>query len=93
MSKVYVGDIGTVITVDCGTTITGATDLALNVRKPDGTEVEWVPAISGTDSLEYTTVSGDFDQAGRYKLQASLTIDGWSGLGEVASFLVYSSYG
>jgi len=92
MGKHYVGDVGTIIMVDCGTTISGATGLILNVKKPDGTTVEWSATIDGTDYLKHTTISTDFDQAGLYYLQASLTISGWAGLGETAEFMVYAVY-
>lgn len=91
-NKHYVGDVGTEITVDCGTTITEATGTKLKVKKPDGTAVEWTATVSGTDDLKYTTISGDFDQDGVYYLQASLTISGWTGLGETANFTIHSPY-
>lgn len=92
MGKHYIGDIGTIITVDCGTTISGATNTKLKVKKPDGTAEEWATTIDGTDNLKHTTVSGDFDQAGVYYLQSSLTISGWTGLGETANFTIYDPY-
>lgn len=91
-NKYYVGDVGTDIIVDCGSTITGATDLKLKVKKPDGSTVEWTAAIDGTDNLKYTTIAGDFNLAGTYFLQSSLTLGGWSGLGEVAQFVVNAHY-
>ena len=36
-TKVYVGDAGTVLTLDCGQDISAATARAILVRKPDGT--------------------------------------------------------
>lgn len=91
-SKYYVGDTGTEILVDCGSTITGATNTKLKVKKPDGTTVEWTATIDGTDYLKYTTLSADFSVAGTYFLQASLTLGGWSGLGETAQFVIYDPY-
>jgi len=90
--KYYVGDIGTDIIVDCGSTITGATNTKLKVRKPDGTEVEWTATIDGTDNLKYATIADDFSVAGTYLLQASLTLSGWAGLGETAHFIIYDPY-
>ena len=92
MGKHYIEDVGTIITVDCGTAISGATNAKLKVKKPDGTSAEWTATISGTDDLKYTTISGDFDQSGVYYLQASLTISGWTGLGETATFTIHSPY-
>lgn len=92
MGKIYVGDIGTVILVDCGTVITGATNTKLKIKKPDGSKVEWTATIDGTQKLKYTVISGDLNVAGAYYLNASLTLSGWSGLGETATFSVYDPY-
>ncbi len=95
-NKVYVGDVGTAIVVDCGYDISEATDTSLKVRLPDGTSVTWAAEIHAIDGetryLRYVTKAGDFQAAGNYRLQASLTLNGWSGLGETASFTVYSAY-
>ena len=86
--KHYVGEIGTDIIVDCGAVITGATETKIKVRKPDETEIEWTANIDGTNFLKYTTKADDFDLAGTYYLQASLTLSGWTGLGETALFVI-----
>jgi len=87
--KHYVGEIGTVIMVDCGTDISTAINTKLKVIKPDKTTtVEWNATIDGTNNLKYTSVAGDFDQAGRYELYASLTYGGWTGLGDEAEFFI-----
>jgi len=91
-NKYYVGDVGTEIFVDCCLNITGATNTKLMIKKPDDTQVEWTATIDGTNHLKYTVVAGDFNIAGTYLLQASLTIGGWSGLGETAQFTVYDPY-
>lgn len=90
--KHYVSEIGTDIVVDCGCTITGASPTKLKVKKPDNTEEEWDASIEGTDSLKHTTEAGDFDQAGKYRLQASLTLGSWIGLGETVTFVIYEAY-
>lgn len=92
MSKLYVDDVGTVILVNCGSAVTGATGISMKVKKPDGTEVSWTATVYGTDYITYTTIAGDLDQSGEYTLQASLTVGGWTGLGESASFTVYEEY-
>jgi len=92
MAKNYVGDIGTVITVDCEEDISAATNTILKVEKPDGTEVEWTASIYDTNYLQYTVVAGDFDQEGVYTVQANLSISGWSGSGDSASFIIHNEY-
>ena len=90
--KPYVGDIGTVIIVNCGSAITGATTKDLKVKKPDGTIVTWTAEIYLINYLRYVIVDGDFNQEGMYYLQASVVVGGWTGLGETVDFRVYDPY-
>lgn len=94
--KMYVGDIGTALVADIGADIEGATDTKLLVRKPDGTEVEWPADIFEIDAekkyLRYLTELGDFDQAGKYYVQAFLEKDGWTGKGETDKFKVFAKF-
>lgn len=95
-TKFYIGDDGTGLIVNLGTDIDGATDTKLKVRKPDRQEVEWPASVVEIDGaknfLKYITQTGDLDQVGTYKLQASLTLGPWSGLGETTSFQVHSTF-
>ena len=91
-NKMYVGDIGTVITLDTNETISSATTTNIEVRKGDGTITTWTGSLSGTDSVTYTTVDGDFSCSGIYKVQAYVVMVGWSGLGETAEFTVYGAF-
>lgn len=94
--KMYVGDIGTALVANIGADIEGATDTKLLVQKPDGTEVEWLADVFEIDGdknyLRYLTEAGDFDQAGRYRVQSKLTKDGWDGKGETAKIKVYAKF-
>jgi hypothetical protein len=90
--KVYVGDVGTEIIVDCGQAITGATGTTLEVEKPDGTEKSWTATIYGTNYLKYTIQTDDLDIAGVYKVQSKLTLGGWTGKGETDKFRVYAAH-
>ena len=90
--KIYVGDIGTVIDVDCNETITGATGQKLIVKKPNGTTVEWTATIQGTDTLRHITIANDLDVAGEYLIQPYLTLSGWTGRGKTARFKVYEKF-
>lgn len=89
---VYKNTVGTVLVVDCGEVITGATDIKLLVMKPDETEVEWNAVIDGETKIRYIVKSGDLDQVGLYKVQASLTLGSWSGRGNTASFRVEDNF-
>ena len=92
-TKPRVGDIGTIITIDMSTTITGATGLNFAVRKPSypdtGGEEDWTPIIDGTTDLIYTVQTGDFDEEGEYEIVPSLTLGAWDGSGDPVSFRVY----
>lgn len=90
--KHYKGEVGTEILVDCGCVITGASDITLKIKKPDGTKVDWDAIIDGTNFLKHTTIASDFSLPGKYYLQASLTISSWAGLGETTTFIIYSSF-
>lgn len=94
--KIYVDDVGTGITVDCGSDLEGATEAALLVRKPDGTDVSWPATIIAIDGvkrfLRYVTHPGDLDQPGSYKVQAHVALPGWSGRGATFKFKVYQHF-
>lgn len=90
--KIYVGDVGTIITVDCGEDISTATVNQLAVQKPDGTVVTWEASVYNTNYLRYTVQTDDLDQAGVYKVQSKITLPSWSGLGETDEFTVYEAY-
>lgn len=89
--KVYIGDVGTVIDVDCGESIVTATGQVLKVRKPNGTEVSWSASIS-TNSLRHTAIVGDLDLVGTYMIQPYLTITGWTGHGKTVQFEVFARW-
>lgn len=95
-NKIYVGDTGLAIVLDCGEDITGATDTVMYVKKPDGTFVTWtaeVLTVSGeTRYLRYYTQAGDLDTKGRWRIQAGLTVSGWTGRGETTTFRVYDVF-
>lgn len=92
MSKTYVGDYGTVFTVNCGEDISAATVTQINIKKPGGSEIDWTASIYGTNYLQYTIQDGDLDESGVYKVQAALTLPSWKGLGETDTFTVYEAY-
>lgn len=91
-NKIYVGSIGVEIIVDCGENITGAENTFLHVKKPDNKQVSWPATAYQTNYLKYTSAKNDLNQAGDYKLQAALTLSGWSGLGATATFRVYKEF-
>jgi hypothetical protein len=93
MSKTYVGDTATRITLDCGTNISTASDLEIAARKPDGSVVTWDATLTGTDSLYFDTLAGTLDQAGDWLLQAKVTLGAGVWRGESVTLRVYPHFG
>ena len=95
-NKVYVGDVGTAIVLNLGVDVTDAIGPELRVKKPDGSTDSWVAATHTIDGkttfLRYITVDGDLNLSGRYKVQAHLTVGGWTGLSETVQFTVTEDF-
>ena len=89
--KVYVGSVGTEILADAGQNITGAT-VSLEVIKPGGAVVVWPAAVHDARLVRHTSVAGDFDVAGNYRVNPIIALgDGsWTGPGKTAEFHVYN---
>lgn len=82
MNNVYKPDIGTIISLNTGVVITGATGLSIEVKKPSGATASWSGTIGAdTKSVEHLIVALDMDESGDYILQAKLTLGGgtWRG--------------
>lgn len=95
--KHYVDTVGLIIYVDTDIDLTSATSTKLLVQKPSGEEVEWtatktVDEHGETTRLKYTTVSGDLDEEGFYKIQSYATIGTWTGKGKTTSFKIYAKF-
>jgi hypothetical protein len=78
-NQIHVNDSGIQLKVtvyDCGTVVnvSGATN-TISIRKPNGTKTDYAASLltDGTDGvIYYTTVSGDLDITGTYKIQATV---------------------
>ena len=84
---VFVNDIGTLIQVDVGSDITGATTSQIKYVKPNGDQGYWDASVS-TQYLQYTTQDGDLDQKGEWKIQAYVVLPGGTWHGETTRFEV-----
>lgn len=87
-ADIRVGDIGTLFQltivdkVEKAVNISAATTLEIRFHKPDSTSVDKTATFSndGTDGLiEYSTVAGDLDMAGKWRIQARIVtpVGGW----------------
>ncbi len=92
MSKVYIGDTGTVISLDCGQDVSAATARSIEARKPGGTVVTWTAVADGTNGIKYTTLADTLDQAGTWLLQAVVTLASGKWRGETAELVVYPAW-
>ena len=91
MSKVYINTEGILIKVETGIDLSGATKVSLKVRKPSGTEVEWIGTADGT-KITYITQTGDLDEAGLYKIQAYIEKGSLKILGDTDGIYVYNEF-
>ena len=87
--KTYVGDTGTVIILDCGSDITASTVRTIEAQRPDLTTVSWPASIVAPNSISFTTLVGSLNAAGKWKLQARVTLPTGEWRGGTASFVVY----
>ena len=93
--KIYKGDYGVVVRVDTKIDLTSATGHTLKIYKPNGIEASWACTVESPDTggiLTYTTVLGDLNVAGTYKLYAEVLFASGKFLGEVATFRVYNPW-
>ncbi|MCK5605605.1 hypothetical protein KAR91_27170, partial [Candidatus Pacearchaeota archaeon] len=68
--KTFVGDIGTEILLDSGSTITDATVQKIYYKKPQtGDKGFWVGSIKDTTKVSYTILVDDLDESGEWVLQ------------------------
>ena len=92
MSKIYVGDTGTEIVLDTGSPIIGASVVQVRARKPSGAIALWVGVVVEVNKIRYTTLVGDINEQGIWKLQAYVATPLWTGLGETLEIKVFPSF-
>lgn len=96
-SEIHVGDIGTqlIMTVkDDGAIvdISGASTLSVIIKKPDGVSYTKIGNLlnDGTDGkMYYTSVDGDFNAAGNYKIQGIVELSGGTFYTSISTFKVF----
>ena len=103
VEELHVGDWGTIIRVtvnDCSDSGSSVLDLSATTtkqiifRKPDGTILTKTATFTtdGTDGkIQYTTVNGDIDIAGDWKIQVYLVFPSGSWRTDIGNFNVYSN--
>lgn len=84
---VYLNDIGTLIKVDVGSDITGATLHQIKFIRPDGSSDNWDANVA-TRFLQHVTVDGDLNMIGEWIVQALVTTGSGTWHGEITRFEV-----
>lgn len=95
--EIHVDDVGTIFElaiVGCDAlpvNITNATSLKIIIVKPDQTKLTKTAVMFGAGTsgvIRYTTITGDLDQIGKYKLQAEVTLPAGKWYSDIQSFSV-----
>jgi hypothetical protein len=86
---IHAGDVGTKIRIvpDDGTSLSGATDVQLRLKKPNHTLITRNAAIVD-GAVQYVTVEGDIDVAGKWAAQAYVDLTTWKGSSKTVFFTV-----
>lgn len=94
MTKVYVGDIGTLLQLDTGQPLSGATSVSIEVRKmATGVEVSLPGVVVSSTKVQVTSVADTFDVAGEWLLQAKVVLPSGTWLGETVPLRIYPKFG
>jgi hypothetical protein len=96
-SEIHVNDVGTqlIITIkDDGVVvdISAASLLQIILKKPDGKSYTKTGTFytNGTDGkMTYTSIDGDFNVPGNYKIQGKVTLAGGTYYSSISDFQVY----
>jgi hypothetical protein len=99
VEEVHVGDIGTIFRAtlhDNGVAldVSSASTLEFTFQKPNGTTLTKTAVLTGdgTDGVvEYTTVSGDIDLHGDWKIQAYVVLPSGNWRSSIVEFKVYEN--
>lgn len=79
--RIYVGDIGTTLTIDAGADISTQTSLQLRIKKPDNTILVMPAVLSGSNNAVVVSDVSTFTIAGEYvcNLLVTLPVGQWTG--------------
>lgn len=90
--KIYVGDTGTAIILDCGQDISAATSVSIEVRKPNGALVSWPAQASGVTAVRFDTLAGTLDRDGDWLLQSRVVMPTGAWRGATAVLTVSANF-
>jgi hypothetical protein len=93
--KIFTGDVGVLLRVFANTDLTTATSLSFEVKKPNGTIVNWTAILDSSNSYyaKYTTQTDDLDVDGDWCLSLEAVFPGGISIkGASAHFTVYNQF-
>lgn len=93
--RIYEGDVGVKFLVSTGIDLTEATVIQLKVLKGDLSAATWSATFNVDDPtiVEYTSVAGDLDVSGKYKMYSYAEFtEASKHSGRVATFTVYDVF-
>jgi len=95
MAKIYKDTVGLEIVITFDESIEGATTITMQVLKPEATTaVAWTATIGADNqSITYTTVSGDLNLEGDYRINPQFTLGSWTGKTDTVTFEVVNPGG
>lgn len=92
MSQIFTRDIGTVFILDTEVDITGLTNQEIILTLPNGNVITKDAAVVDGDPIDgkifFTSVTGDWSQAGDYSAQARITFGAQVFYGVIVTFKV-----
>jgi len=99
VEEVHVGDIGTIfrVTLMDGSSaldVSGASTLQIIFKKPDNSNDTQTAVFTtdGTDGVvQYTSIAGDLDAAGKWAIQANVVLPAGSWKSNVSTFRVHEN--
>ena len=91
MSKIYVGDLGTEVSLDTGVDLASATATKIRVTKPDRTFFYWDAEVVDDTKLSYITSmeASEWDMSGTWRFQAYVILPYWGGHGETLAIPIF----
>lgn len=79
---IYTGDIGTKIQVNVGQDITNGNDFRIYYQSPSGVTGYWTATRIDDQTIEYSLLESDMNEAGYWTVQGFVALPGWSGFTE-----------
>src|SRR5512138_383817 len=87
-NRIFVGEIGTTISLECGIDISAGTTFRIYYTKPDGTSSYWTATRSGTTVTYTTTAATDIDAAGNWTLRSYVVTPSFTRWGDPVTMVV-----